>query len=158
SAIVGHSFGAFSTGFALANYSEFDGMPFVSIGSPNTLKSVLENFSQLAGLSALQSNYMSCKIEKKYGIKVEDFELAKFIQSHSGPTMVVHDQQDRQVDYSEVEQIQQQARSADYLITKGLGHNRILNDPQTIHSIINFINRWRDSRDNFEIAFKFGIV
>jgi pimeloyl-ACP methyl ester carboxylesterase len=158
SAIIGHSFGAFSAGHAISQFSELSGMPFVSIGSPNTLQSVLSSFSEVAGLTNLQSNYMICKIEKKFGIKIRDFKQSSFLARHNGPTLVVHDELDKQVPIHEVEEMQREATNVDYLVTAGLGHNRILRDKKTIDSIIAYIDGWRDSREDFEMAFKFGII
>ncbi|MCB0357514.1 MAG: alpha/beta hydrolase, partial [Bdellovibrionales bacterium] len=63
-AIVGHSFGAFSSGYAIAQHSEFNNIPFISIGSPNKLAQVLNNFANLVGFNLLQRNYIYSKIEK----------------------------------------------------------------------------------------------
>lgn len=158
SAIIGHSFGAFSTGYALSQFKELESIPFVSVGSPNKLRSILNNFSRLVGFSTLQSEYIFSKIEKDMNIRINEFEQAKFIKSHNGPVMVIHDKDDKQVSFDVVEEIKTQALYPKYLITEGLGHNRILRDKETINSVLSFLNYWKDSRSEFEAAYKFGLL
>ncbi|MCB0390498.1 MAG: alpha/beta hydrolase [Bdellovibrionales bacterium] len=138
-AIIGHSFGAFSSGFAISQYKELKNIPFVSIGSPNKLSKVLTNFSNAVGFSPLQNEYIFTKLEKKHNIRIKDFELGKFVSIHAAPVLIVHDKQDKQVPIKVIDEIKNISASANFLLTDGLGHNRILKDKNTIDSIIKFI-------------------
>jgi esterase/lipase len=158
SAIIGHSFGAFSTGYALSKFKELESIPFVSVGSPNKLKSILNNFSRLVGFSNLQNEYIFSKIEKDMNIRINEFEQGKFLEAHNGPVLVIHDKDDQQVPFHVVKEIKAQTLYPKFLLTEGLGHNRILRDKETIKSIIGFLNQWKDTRGNFEAAYKFGLL
>ncbi len=156
-AVIGHSFGAFSLGYTLSHFPQFSGIPFVSIGSPTKLKTVITNFVNVLGLSPLQLQYINARIEKDFNIKVNDFELGKFLKSHSGPCMVVHDRLDTIVPVERLTDIKKQTNAPKYLITEGLGHNRILRDIHVVEDIRTFIYEFQSSRLNLEDAIKFGI-
>jgi len=157
-AIIAHSFGAFSTGYALSKFSELKNIPFVSIGSPNKLKHILGSFTRLVGFSPLQTDYLFSKLEKDLHIRINECEHAKFIKSHAGPTLVVHDKRDAKVPFSVIHEIKKETMTPDFLLTEGLGHQRILKDNETITSIINFINQWKDSRAELEMALRYGLI
>ena len=74
------------------------------LSRPELSRIVLTNFSRFVGLSNLQKNYMSYKIEKKLNIQVKEFEQSKFLQSHDGPILIIHDKRDKQVSFSEAEE------------------------------------------------------
>ncbi len=57
-----------------------------------------------------------------------------------------------------LEEIQQGNSNADYLITKNLGHNRILKNQEVINQVVSFIEDYKDSRVQFENAFKYGLI
>lgn len=156
-AVIGHSFGAFSLGYALSSYPQFSGTPFVSIGSPTRLETVIKNFSKFVGLSSLQQQYMNARIEKNFNIRVSDFELGKFLKSHTGPSMVVHDRFDAVVPVERLGDIKKLTDSPTYLVTEGLGHNRILRDSQVVEKIRTFLYEFQDSRLGLENAIKFGV-
>lgn len=158
SAIIAHSFGAFSTGYALSKFKELESIPFVSVGSPNKLTSIISNFIKLAGFSKLQGDYIFSKIEKDLDIRAEEFEQGKFLRTHDGPVLVVHDKDDKQVSFKVIDEIKNESIYLKYLLTEGLGHNRILKDDETIRYVLKFLNSWKDTREQFRGAHKFGLV
>ena len=158
SAMIGHSFGAYSIGYAISQYKELIGIPFIGIGSPNKLSKILSNFSNFVGFSSLQNHYLSAKVEQKMNIKVDEFEYGKFIKNHEGPILIVHDKKDRQVPFRVIDEIKSETPNPNFIITEGLGHNRILGDKVTIGNIINFIENWKDSRQQYQEALKFGLI
>tara|TARA_Y100000590_G_scaffold281237_1_gene316009 strand:+ start:43783 stop:44706 length:924 start_codon:yes stop_codon:yes gene_type:complete len=158
SAIVAHSFGAFSTGYALSKFKELENIPFVSVGSPNKLTSILKNFSSLIGFNKLQSDYLFSKIEKDLNIRINEFEQGKFLKVHNGPVLVVHDKLDKQVPFKVVNEIKGETIYPKFLLTEGLGHNRILRDRETIGEVLKFLNLWKDTRHQFEGAYRFGLL
>jgi len=158
SAIIGHSFGGFSTALATSKNSELSDIPFVSIGAPNKLKNIIRSFADVLNLSHLQKNYLEVKLEEKYHINTNDFQFSKFIQYHQGPILIVHDENDKQVPISTLDEIQKKNQQAQYIKTQKLGHNRILRDVKVIEQILDFVIQYKDSRVQFENAFKYGLI
>lgn len=156
-AVVGHSFGAFSLGYALSKFPQFKGTPFVSIGAPTRLKTVISNFSKLVGLSPFQTQYLYARLEKKFNIRVNDFEQGKFMKAHQGPTMVVHDKFDGVVPFERLQDIKSLTDAPQFFITEGLGHNRILRDSHVVEQIRTFLYEFQNSRSGLEDAIKFGV-
>jgi pimeloyl-ACP methyl ester carboxylesterase len=62
--------------------------------------------------------------------------VAKYVAT---PTLVIHDSEDKIVDVSSAIAIRQNLSNGELLMTNGLGHNKILKDPDVIQRIIDFI-------------------
>ena len=142
SGVIGHSFGAFSLGYALSKFDQFSEIPFISIGSPTRLKTILSEFSKVVGFKDLQLQYINTKIEKKYKIRVSDFEQGKFMKAHNGPVMVIHDKNDKMVPIDRINDIQSETSGPVFMITEGLGHNRILRNKEVIAKAVSFIKKF----------------
>lgn len=156
--IIGHSFGGFSTALAISRYPQLASIPFISIGAPNKLKDIIHSFSTILGFSKLQENYLVSKLERKFAIKASDFQFAKFIQDHECATLIVHDENDKQVPIKTVDEIRTYNSHPQFIVTQGLGHNRILRSDSVIFQIMEFLNSNKDRRIEFEQAFKYGLL
>ena len=80
------------------------------------------------------------------------------MQSHQGPVMVVHDKFDKMVPIERIEDIKRFTEKPEFLITEGLGHNRILKDESVINKIKDFIDSYKFEQSSFEYAIKFGMA
>jgi pimeloyl-ACP methyl ester carboxylesterase len=56
------------------------------------------------------------------------------------PLLVVHDRDDKEVPYSVGRSIASQWPSAEMIITEGLGHKRILGDPNVRDAAVRFVD------------------
>ncbi|MCB0415342.1 MAG: alpha/beta hydrolase [Bdellovibrionales bacterium] len=157
-AMVGHSFGAFSIGYAVSHFDELKDIPFVSIGAPNQLSKIIKSFVSIVGFNKNQHDYISRKIEKNFDIQISEFEQGKFFKIHQGPNLVVHDKEDKVVSEKVLVEFKKINADLDLLVTTGLGHNRILRDRKTISKIIEFLDRHKDLHADFNTARKFGLL
>ncbi len=158
SAIVGHSFGAFSSAYALSQYPELAAMPFVSIAAPTRLSNVVQAFSQAIGLSDSQVNNFRNKIERKFSININDFMMENFLSDHQGPVLVIHDKDDAIVPVKAFEALKKQIPNCQYLLSQGLGHNRILRNRDIIDQVVGFVGSQRDQRARYDSFIRFGIA
>jgi pimeloyl-ACP methyl ester carboxylesterase len=55
------------------------------------------------------------------------------------PLLVIHDREDKQIPFGMGKAIAAAWQGAELLSTRGLGHNRILRDPEVVRSAIDFI-------------------
>lgn len=157
-AIIGHSFGGFSSALASSIHPEIAQVPLITIGSPNKIKNIMKSFSQVLGYSPLQEQYMLTKLEKKFSIKSSEFQFAQFIKDRPAPSLIVHDIHDKQVPIRTIDELKKWHLHTDFLITENLGHNRILRDKKVITQILEFINDKASSRVQFENSVKYGII
>ena len=94
------------------------------------------------------------KIELKQKIvpRMKNYFLSKFgedVDNYSAslaakeviPTLIIHDEEDREVPVSCAHNIRRNTEQGELLITKELGHTRILKDDFVIDTIIKFIKR-----------------
>lgn len=157
-AIIGHSFGGFSSALASSLHPEIAQIPLITIGSPNKLKNIVKSFSNILGYSDLQEQYMLTKLEKKFSIKTSEFQFAHFIKDRPAPSLVIHDIHDKQVPIRTIDELKKWHLHTDFLITENLGHNRILKDQDVISQILDFINNKASERVQFDNSLKYGII
>jgi pimeloyl-ACP methyl ester carboxylesterase len=70
---------------------------------------------------------------------MDDLDVRSDAAHLKSPVLVVHDESDRVVPISDGEAIAKEARVSRFLKTSGLGHQRILRDPQVLDSVIRFV-------------------
>lgn len=158
SAIIGHSFGGLSAGAASYLYPELRSIPLITVGSPNKLSVILDNFSRLVGFQKDHVPLVYKKMEETFNKKVEEMELGRFFKTHEAPILVVHDKEDKQVKVQAATDIELDHQDIQFLYTKGLGHNRILRDQKTIERICEFIERNASQRGEVEDAVRLGLL
>lgn len=136
--IIAHSLGVASTVLALNQ-----GIPIrkiVCMAGLCWLSSSVTTFSQLARLSVQQENQLFSMMEDKFGRDVwEIFSVDKQVASLNIPALLFHDRGDRESSLKESQAIADAWVGSQLVITEGLGHKRILRDPQVIERTVNFI-------------------
>lgn len=138
-AIIAHSFGGFAASLALAQYKKEIAEKIITIGSPNRLSRVIEAFSSFLNLPERVVEKMNHHIAEKFQLVVEDTSTAKSLEASSVDVLVVHDENDEQVNINSAMEIVSQVQESTYLRTNGLGHNRILRNREVALTIIQFI-------------------
>ena len=83
----------------------------------------------------LMLDYFSQKTKKKVN------ELSSSISARSiqARTLVIHDKNDREVDFSDGVNIEKNIKNSSFMITEGLGHRRILRDEKVVEHIGAFL-------------------
>ena len=136
-AAVGHSFGGMTLLNAHANTAIFKCI--VTIGSGNSISTILNNFSNNLGLSKSFGQKLKCFLEQKWNVKVDSYSSSVVAKKISVPVFVIHDVLDGDVHVSCGIKIRQNLQKGQLLITQGLGHTKILRDKNITNRIINYI-------------------
>lgn len=136
-AIVAHSLGAATTAWSIN-----DGLaPPARLGllAP-TVGPVphIRAMARLFGFSDRTHRAMLRHLEGMLDRPVSEFDMLK-VGPSMPPTMIVHDQRDKEVAFAEAEQIAGAWPHARLLSTDGLGHRRILRDPGVVSRVIDFV-------------------
>jgi pimeloyl-ACP methyl ester carboxylesterase len=135
--VIAHSFGAGCS--VLATSEGLKTNKLVLIASPCRYDQILFNFTKRIGLNKKAEKIFCTNMEKLTGRPVDGMNVAELGKINRPPTMIVHDNEDRDVPVAETQMLIQAWPEARALITTGLGHIRILRNKHVVEQVVNFI-------------------
>ena len=136
-AIVGHSVGA--TAAVRALWEGLDAGAVVLIGPAADLVTPSLRFSETFGFSRAVRERMHRRIEARVGRAWSMFDAVELAPALIAPLLVVHDRGDAEIPWQHGAAIARAWRGAELLMTEGLGHRRILKDPDVVAASVAFI-------------------
>jgi pimeloyl-ACP methyl ester carboxylesterase len=134
---IGHSLGGMSVLNAIKEGLQVN--KAVIIGSGDIVQDIIDDFIAKLELKPEISNLLCEYFEKKYGGKMDDYSAYKAAATTLIPTLVIHDENDPEVSIKAGKNIFEHLKNGELMVTKGLGHRKILADNHVIEKIINFI-------------------
>ncbi len=138
-AAIGHSLGGMALLNAVKNNLQIKRL--VIIGSGDKVPDIVDSFVAKLELQPKISNLMQNRFEKKYGVKMNAFDASFAAKEVVIPTLVIHDENDNEIPLSASKNIFQNLINGQLLITKGLGHRKILGDISVIKSTLQFLTQ-----------------
>jgi pimeloyl-ACP methyl ester carboxylesterase len=142
-AVVGHSLGAAASLFAIAHRGGADrgGAGRIAlVSAPSSLRRELHRFAGIIGLSERGAAAFIASVENRVGRPATDFDVRRIAGKVDLPVLLIHDQNDRQVPVAEAARAAHALRGAELIVTRGLGHNRLLADPGVVTAIVEFVS------------------
>ena len=136
-AVVGHSMGAAMCLFAVAQRDDVGRVVLVS--SPSGLLRELHRFAAAVGLSRRGTAAFVASVERRVGRPAADYDVRHVVGKVGLPVLLIHDQNDRQVPVAEAARAAHALPTAELMVTKGLGHNRLLADRAVVAAIAAFV-------------------
>lgn len=142
-AIVTHSFGGAIALAALAR--SVPGEPRVKasrlalISAPSSMTTLTRNFGATIGLGRRGQRALEKRIHSVAGNPVEVFEGREQLAAIGLPTLVIHDRQDRELDFHHAEALAAAGSFVQLEPTSGLGHRRILQAKPVLESVTRFV-------------------
>lgn len=135
---IGHSLG----GMAVLNAAKsgFKTDKIIVIGSGDIVHDIIDDFIKKLQLKPEISIKLRDHFENKYNEAMDNYSAFKAAEAIEKPILVVHDENDYEVPVKAGINIHQHVKNGELMITKGLGHRKILGDVNVIHKIIEFIN------------------
>ena len=136
---IGHSFGGVSLLFAIKQGLKLDTVAMIS--SPTIGEDIMNAFRKKIDASPKTSVALREMVISRFHLDFEEItacELSKTISLKNH--LIVHDKNDMEVPYQNAESLKEINASATLILTKGLGHTRILRDDEVINNIIQFID------------------
>ena len=137
-AVVAHSMGTISTYLAL-RFGWLGAERLVFVAPMVEFTGLLDQFQEALGFGPRSRRALERGVEEFVGIPVVEFD-ARVQSAHVEPlpTLVITDRGDRQTPYADVVDF---AASIDVplITTEGLGHRKILRDPETVRTIVEFV-------------------
>jgi len=140
-AIVGHSFGGMPT--FIARRRGVDVARLVTIASAHNFSAVIDMFASGIGLPSTRGLHRRSEAwGRERGIDIWRTALAELDPTDTAtPILVVHDAGDREVPLEQAMQIvEAHTGSVETLVTDGLGHHRVLSDPEVVGRIAAFVS------------------
>jgi pimeloyl-ACP methyl ester carboxylesterase len=137
-AAIGHSLG----GMSLLNAVRlgFKINRLVIIGSGDIIKDIFDDFVAKMELKPQISDLMRDHFEHRYNKTMAEFSSHLSAKVIDIPVLVIHDENDAEVSVQCAHHIHQNLKNGELMITKKLGHRKILGDAAVIQKSIEFIN------------------
>src|SRR5688572_27947650 len=107
----------------------------VIIGSGDLVEDITDDHTRKLGLKGEMNNSSRKHFEKKYGGLTEDYDAYKAAAKTLIPTLVIHDEYDPEVPVKAGLHIYEHLKHGELMLTKRLGHRKILADFQVIEKI-----------------------
>lgn len=134
---VGHSMGAGTLAYVAAHKRCFDRI--VLIAGPSTIRGVLRRFSDFLNLGIRCRTKFFSTVENEVGLSMEDLDLRIVGAAIQVPALIIHDEMDREIPFSEAVELNDAIVNSVVFQTRDLGHKRILRAPMVIDRIMDFM-------------------
>lgn len=133
---IGHSLGGMVLFNVLARSFWFEKL--VTIGSPASIENVVGDFCTKLEMDERVTKGIIDYIESQYHIKAAEASSDYLCQVYRPEGLIVHDKQDQDVPVENARHMHQKWRGSRYMETEGLGHRRVLRDPEVHAAIYDF--------------------
>ena len=135
--VVAHSFGGASTAIAISDGLRPGRVVFLGPASDAVLAT--RRFAAALGLPESGRRAMQAQLERKVGVRFAALHVPTLAAGFDVPFRVVHDRDDREIPWEEGSAIAAAWPGAELVTTRGLGHYRILHDPEVIRGAVEFL-------------------
>jgi pimeloyl-ACP methyl ester carboxylesterase len=92
----------------------------------------------MLGIDARVHGGMLLRLERRYGIPLADLDVRRDAAAFEGELLVVHDEDDRIVPWTDGASIASSKKGARLVTTRGLGHGRVLEAPSVVSEVTTF--------------------
>lgn len=137
-AAIGHSLGGMSLLNAVRKGFKIDYL--ATIGSGDIIKDIFDDFVKRMELKPEISDLMRDYFERKYDKTMAEFSSHLSAKKIAIPVLVIHDHDDAEVPVKCAIHIHENLKNGQLMLTKKLGHRKILGDPAVIERTLEFIN------------------
>lgn len=138
--VVGHSLGGVSVLHAINQGVHVEKL--VMISSPTIASHIVEEFRKRLNASAKCEKYFHRYVLKKFGQPFEEYSASYAIEYiKEVELLIIHDQDDPEVSLDSPRKLKEKYPTARLILTKGLGHTRILKDEEVILSTLEFLKK-----------------
>jgi pimeloyl-ACP methyl ester carboxylesterase len=139
-ATISHSFGAAAVLLAHER-GGLDAARNVMIAPNVILEDGVRRFAQVLGLDEADRASFEQHIGASAGVPLEALRLERLAAVRDAALLVVHDRGDREVPFAQGEALAAAWPAARLHATSGLGHRRILRDPDVIERVVELVQR-----------------
>ena len=144
-AVIGHSFGGAVAVNAVAG--SITGIPplaaskLVLIAAPSSMADLFRDFGRYLNLGPRTQSAMADQVRSIAGRPLDEFVGSRQLAETPVPTLVIHAPDDREVPADHAELFAQAGGHVRLRWAPGLGHRRILSDPDIVEDALGFVAR-----------------
>ncbi|MDT0308686.1 alpha/beta hydrolase [Streptomyces sp. DSM 44917] len=139
-AVVGHSVGGLAAYYAVRGGVEADRL--VAISAPSGMDTIAEGFRLGLGVGPWLRPALRRRVEEMFPDEPglwDGFNATHRPEQLALPMLIVHDEEDDMIPAGESRRVAAvYGDRADLLITRGLGHRRVLADPRVVEAVLDF--------------------
>jgi pimeloyl-ACP methyl ester carboxylesterase len=138
-AAIGHSLG----GMALLNgvARGLDIERLVTIGSGDVIQDIIDEFISRMELKPVTGDAMRTLFERKRNEAMDSYSSYRAAKLADIPVLVIHDEDDKEVPASCGRHIAENLKHGTLVMTRGLGHRKILGNPDVVRGATYFIQK-----------------
>ncbi|MFV2058237.1 MAG: alpha/beta fold hydrolase [Thiohalomonadales bacterium] len=137
-AVVAHSFGAMALTYALREGLNIK--KAVCISSPADVSLLVDSFCTSLQIPRRTRKNLLLRFYRNFGDDIwRRFSSVENAKNLLVPALIVHDENDKEVEISHSIQCAEAWPDAQLLVTQGLGHRRILRHPQVLNAVASFV-------------------
>ncbi len=134
---IGHSLGGMSIVNAVSQ--GFNINKGIIIGSGDIIQDIIDDFIKKLNLKPKIGVMMKEYFEKKFNEPMENYATSNASKNIKIPFLIIHDENDEDVHFSAAKNINNNLLGSKLIITKKLGHRKILGDKFVIENIASFL-------------------
>jgi len=138
---MGHSLGGITLAMIAETIPNPEAHKFVLIAPATKTTTTFNNYYKMMQLSAPVIDAFLNEMAKLTTLPITHFEADRAIENYRGPVLWVHDEGDRVCPYEDLLIFKNKApKNIKFLITNGLGHNKVYKTPDVIEQIVAFFS------------------
>ncbi len=136
---IGHSLGGMSILNAIREKLKL--RKVVIIGSGDIIQDIIDDFIKKLELNPEIGIKLREHFEKKYGVEMNYYSASNAAKEVLIPVLIIHDENDVDVNVKAAYNIKENLNISELMITKNLGHRKILGNTEVIKRIVEFIKK-----------------
>ncbi|MFW9929544.1 MAG: alpha/beta hydrolase [Candidatus Thorarchaeota archaeon] len=137
--IIAHSFGGLATILSLLQ-NKLAIEKIVLISSPASVDTVMDSFKAIFKLKDNIIENIKINANKRTGLSMWKSPTNDELNTIQQPILLIHDTTDSIMPFMDVVKLGNSLQNTKFMKTTGLGHRRILKDPQVISNVLGFLN------------------
>ncbi len=134
---IGHSLGGMSILNAIREHLKVK--KAIIIGSGDVIQDIIDDFIKKLRLTPAIGLKLKDYFEKKYGEKMDYYSASNAAKEVLTPILIIHDENDEEVNVRAAYHISESLKNSELMITKNLGHRKILGNPKVIKRIVEYL-------------------
>ena len=139
-AVVAHSFGCMVLARALRDGLKTERV--VCISPPAQLRFLIDSFCYSLQIPLAARRHFINRLRQGFGDDIDDQVSTEVsVRSLKIPALIVHDENDRDVPLQQGQMLAGAWPGAELVVTRGLGHRRILRDRDVLQKIVHYLDQ-----------------
>ena len=136
--LIGHSVGGMAAVFSYNKYQFTNIKKMVLLSTPSELTDVFKRYVDMMSYNGSIENQITNLTFERFGKYPKDYSTAKFLEEATFEGLIIHDEKDSIIPYSDALLIKNSFKNSKLITTQNLGHS--LNNIEIVTHVAGFIN------------------